>query len=894
MLLRIVVLYLSLTSGKVAESSVTPLRYNLTILTHLRNGVQSQYEGIAMIDIKAMKSSKYIYLNARDLNMYLEKTWVTRWVTGHFINTVEIKKTPNKSDEVQLILRLPLRIGETYTLYIFFTGGLTRPKKFGYFSGHYERTPQILYALTRFEPDYAHTVFPCFDNPLYRTPFNLTMVHHKQYTALSNMPAIGQTPHDEIDDYVWTTFMGTPPLATYQIMWALHRLDKVSSSLTATGENVTVWARWQLKEKLANLSKMTPELLPSYETLFAQPLPNGPDWGGKFDQLVIPGYDKVYSGKGLMVFGEIEVDPTDKTLVSLKELLAELLARQWNGLLVSASDWDGGYVRDGINKYLALQALAMPNKGEYNKTHLLTTRLDVLIYDSLLESKAIAIDVRENGHQKFRKHKMCLITHMIRLAIGEKGFFEGLQEFVQLYANSSASTKQLWEELQRAARRTHQLPLGVVLTTVMDSWLQQPGYPVLTVLRDDKTHKVTVTQSRYFQRKMTIASKDCWWVPVIYISKKVSLVQMEWLGCQNKKAEILTLSNVVDPEDWLLLNVDAAAPLRVLYDLYNWRLITEALLQNFTQIPELSRAQLVDDALNLAWSGQLQYSVALSVIKYLPNETSIAVWQTALTNLEKLQDVMRISTGYRIFKLFMRKLIEPSFKETLKKFPTIARTSPYIPTPLPKLSVPTILYRLACQFEITECLTDAQKRFKTAMDQKSISSIPVELQETVLCRGIRNGLEDHWQIVRDMFLNATEDKEKSILLNSLACTTEYWAMQKVLSWALDDEKVPKTLTVDFLAAVMHTYLGFYVGNQFLIDNLGDVLRRNEVKAILNPFIKAVTTKEELAALQDLLKKTMTSSMASGIDSMLEPASDRVNWRKYNYFDFLNAIRNVTL
>jgi len=46
---------------------------------------------------------------------------------------------------------------------------------------------------------------------------------------------------------------------------------------------------------------------------------------------------------------------------------------------------------------------------------------------------------------------------------------------------------------------------------------------------------------------------------------------------------------------------------------------------------------------------------SIDIDKYLSNETSIAVWQTAVTNLEKLQSIMRMSTGYRIFKVGVRK-----------------------------------------------------------------------------------------------------------------------------------------------------------------------------------------------------------------------------------------------
>ncbi|KAI8041186.1 hypothetical protein M5D96_005440 [Drosophila gunungcola] len=847
MLLRLLVLYWSLAWGEVAGKSVVePVRYNLTILTHLAGGgAQHRYEGIVSIDLAVKKATRKFHLRAFDMKLFLHKTWLVRWASGKRINVIAMKRKPISNRRVLLIVKDNLHAGEAYTLHMFFTGELNSSQRNGYFSGHYDRTPQVFYALTRLEPDYAHTVFPCFDLAKFRTPFNVTLVHHERFVALSNMPAIRETPHAEMADFVWTTFMQTPPMATYQVMWALHQLDKVATGLTASGEMVNVWARPKMKEKLAQVANLTPSLLSSFESLFGYPLRRDPDWGGKWDHLVLPDYTEVDSGKGLLVYGEDEVVDS-----RLQDMLAEQLARQWLGVMVATSDLDKLYVRDGINYYLAFQLAAMQNKTGHNMTHLLESRLEVMSYDSLPETKALSSNVKSQSpsNKMFRKHKIALITHMLKAAFGDKIFLEGLRGFFESYANTSASVDQLLEEWQRAARRRYQLPVAVALSTLMDTWLRQPGYPMLTVLRDDLNDKVTITQNRYQQNDMDVYSKDCWWLPVMYITESQKLAQVEWMGCQNKnKKDELTLTKVVHSNEWLLLNVDAAVPVRVLYDLHGWRLIADALVTQFTQIPELSRAQLVDDALGMAWVGQMHYNTTLNVIKYLANETSVLVWETALIHLEKLQSVMKMSTGYRVFK-----------------------------------------------YEVKECLADAQEKFKAAMGQKSISSIPEGVQEMVLCKGIRHGVEDDWLMVRNMFFEAKEEEEKAILLNSLSCTTEYWAMQKLFRWSLDRNKVPKALTLGLLAALMRTYLGYYMGHQFLTDNIGEILSRfssNELKSILKPFVNAVTSKEELATLKSLLQKKLPSSMTSSINSMLDPATKRIIWRKFLYFDLLNAIRN---
>ena len=92
---------------------------------------------------------------------------------------------------------------------------------------------------------------------------------------------------------------------------------------------------------------------------------------------------------------------------------------------------------------------------------------------------------------------------------------------------------------------------------------------------------------------------------------------------------------------------------RVNYDLRNWRLLTEYLMdrEHFTQIGIINRAQLLDDALNLARAGLLDYTTALDVTRYLANELEYIPWKAALNALGYI-DGMLIKTGnYDKFKV---------------------------------------------------------------------------------------------------------------------------------------------------------------------------------------------------------------------------------------------------
>lgn len=43
-------------------------------------------------------------------------------------------------------------------------------------------------ATTHFQPIYARRVFPCFDEPYFKAPFEISIARRKNMTVLSNMP----------------------------------------------------------------------------------------------------------------------------------------------------------------------------------------------------------------------------------------------------------------------------------------------------------------------------------------------------------------------------------------------------------------------------------------------------------------------------------------------------------------------------------------------------------------------------------------------------------------------------------------------------------------------------------------------------------------------------------
>lgn len=136
-------------------------------------------------------------------------------------------------------------------------------------------------------------------------------------------------------------------------------------------------------------------------------------------------------------------------------------------------------------------------------------------------------------------------------------------------------------------------------------------YPIVTVNRNYENGTALVSQRRYLADTVQVRSdtEHCWWVPLSYTSTEeldFNNTQPEsWLKCKCSDKNIAipeTLEDLPDETEWVVFNIEMSGLYKVMYDRKNWDLLIAQLTgPNYNKISSINRAQLIDDALDLAW-----------------------------------------------------------------------------------------------------------------------------------------------------------------------------------------------------------------------------------------------------------------------------------------------------
>lgn len=196
----------------------------------------------------------------------------------------------------------------------------------------------------------------------------------------------------------------------------------------------------------------------------------------------------------------------------------------------------------------------------------------------------------------------------------------------------------------------------------MDTWTLQVGYPVVMISAVNVSQGVLrLEQQRFvFENRSVGNSEDepLWWIPITYTSAELvdfnSTKPRTWIP----RTRVYELRDTeLIGSRWHLFNIQQTGYYRVNYEESNWRAITQELQGQSSKgekkfrIAVSNRAQLIDDAMNLARAGYIAYDIALNLTRYLQNEMEYVPWKAAISGFHFLNTMFINQGEYDLLKV---------------------------------------------------------------------------------------------------------------------------------------------------------------------------------------------------------------------------------------------------
>ncbi|XP_063230525.1 aminopeptidase N-like [Bacillus rossius redtenbacheri] len=762
-------------------TSVWPESYLLWLVPHLDDG-SFLLEGRANITLLARANTSSVTLNAADLAV--EGCSVSEVADGAPLDECGFEVYPELGF---LVVNVTLEAGRRYQLSLKYSGRIGDGMSGFYRSYYYRDGEKRWLAATQFSADGARRAFPCFDEPAFKARFQVNIARDGGRHSLSNMPVDGVPEHDSGLNLTWDRFEETPmPMATYLVAFLVSDF----ASVTSADGRLRTWQRGDAVRQGDYSATFSPDVLAVLENY------TGVDYFlPKLDQEAVPDFAAgAMENWGLVKYRERnllfdEGNSTSSNKQRIAEVIAHELAHMWFGNLVTPAWWSYLWLSEGFATFFQYFAAAQVEpEMRLAEQFVMLQHHTAFQTDSLLTTHPMTKEVlsTEIGTliSQIVYNKAASVLRMTQHFLTSDVFYAGLNIYLTQMANGTAVPEDLFAALQEAYSQQSE-GQRVDVVQVLDSWTSQPGYPVLTVTRDYAAGSANISQKRFFLSSGDAAdgtnnTNYTWWIPITYTTQRDldfnSTAPRTWLNAT--EAAITNMS--ASRSQWVIFNIQETGFYRVNYDPENWRLLAGYLDSEYLdEIHVLNRAQLLDDALNLARAGQLEYSVALPLTRYLARETDYIAWYPALAALSFLDQRLRGLGEYphHVFQTYILTLLEPLYKSLgFEERPSDDHTTKLLRN---------LVLTWECNYGQRDCVSKATELFNNFTNNETLFSVPPDLRSVVYCAGLRHGGEREWQFLWDRLGTTQVATEEGLIMTALGCTRNETLAHRYLENTID-------------------------------------------------------------------------------------------------------------
>ena len=330
------------------------------------------------------------------------------------------------------------------------------------------------YAFTQFEATDARRAFPCFDEPGFKVPFDVSVTVPKGMTAVANAP---ETRHDDAADKTTFRFATTQPLPTYLVALAVGELElkELAGRTKPPIRLVTVKGK---SGQGALALEATSALVDALGAWFGIPYPYD-----KLDIVAVPDFAAgAMENAGLVTFREelLLLDPARASVRARRSqalVVAHELAHQWFGNLVTAAWWNDLWLNEGFATWMEWRIVDQWKPSFGAKADAVVDQLGVMDLDALASARAVRQPVvstseAQEAFDGITYEKGAAVLSTIEKWIGEAAFQRGVRAYLTTNAFQSVHADRLFASLDSAS--------GKDVTQMAATYLDRAGVPEVT------------------------------------------------------------------------------------------------------------------------------------------------------------------------------------------------------------------------------------------------------------------------------------------------------------------------------------------------------------------------------------------------------------------------------
>jgi aminopeptidase N len=642
---------------------------------------------------------------------------------------------------------------------------------------------------TQFESHHAREVFPCIDEPAAKATFDVTLTTEDNVTVLGNMPVKTQNIENE---KLVTAFETTPRMSTYLLAWVAGELHRKTAT-TKSGVEVNIWATpAQPAESLDFALDIATRTIDFFDEYFDTPYPLP-----KSDHVALPDFSSgAMENWGLITYREMALLADPKTTsVSSKHYIATVIAHelshQWFGNLVTMKWWNNLWLNESfatLMEYIAVDAL----EPSWNVWLDFATMESIMSLrrDSIDGVQAVQVDVNHpdeistlfDGAIVYAKGARLL--RMLQQYIGHEAFQAGLKTYFAKHAYGNTEGDDLWQTLAAAS--------GKDIIGFMNTWISQPGYPVLDIIADN--NKLQLTQKQFFVGHHEPSSR-LWPIPL-----NASFGDAPEIFDAQETAFTLKTTDTVR------FNVGDSAHFITHYDdNLLARIIADIKSDKMTPV---DRLQLLHEQILLARGGEISSAEILVLLDAYRNEDTEAVWDIISLAIGELKKFVETDiTSEKSLRAFAANIARDQYARLGWEE---KQDEPESDTKMRATIIGTMLYGED---------TDAIQTALTLYSNHSLDQLNPELRSLIIGAAVRHGKDEHIidTLLEEHQKTQSSDLKQDIVLG-MTSTKDPVKIAQLLTLIKDDSIVRAQDVARWLVWLIRNRDGRNLTWQWIQDN----------------------------------------------------------------------------